>query len=135
MIILCLTVCKQKNDDKMKRNTLLITMILAFITPSFSQTSITEKVFQESVENKVEEMQQLIGFDDQTAQLISEIELNFLLEVNKAERCHWCRKQKRIENLKTTRDEHLQKILPRDQYIKYDAIENERIKKQPLWTK
>lgn len=119
----------------MKRNILLITMILAFTTTSNSQTSITESVFQESVENKVENMQQLIGFDDQTAQLISEIELNFLLEVNKAERCHWCRKQKRIENLKTARDEHLQKILPRDQYIKYDAIENERIKKQPLWTK
>lgn len=119
----------------MKRNTLLITMMLAFITPSFSQTSITEKVFQESVGNKVEEMQQLIGFDDQKARLISEIELNFLLKVNKAERCHWCRKQKRIEKLKTAREEQLQKILPRDQYIKYDAIENERMKKQPLWTK
>ena len=119
----------------MKRNTLLITMILAFITPSFSQTSITEKVFQESVENKVEEMQQLIGFDNQTAQQIREIELIFLLEVNKAEHCLLCRKQKRIEKLKKSRDEQLQKILPRDQYIKYDAIENERIKKQPLWAK
>ena len=119
----------------MKRNILLITMILAFTTTSFSQTSITESVFQESVENKVENMQQLIGFDNQTAQQIRDIELIFLLEVNKAEHCLLCRKQKRIEKLKKSRDEQLQKILPRDQYIKYDAIENERIKKQPLWAK
>ncbi|MDD2937323.1 MAG: hypothetical protein PHS25_03375 [Proteiniphilum sp.] len=119
----------------MKRNILLITMILAFTTTSNSQTSITESVFQESVENKVENMQQLIGFDNQTAQQIREIELIFLLEVNKAEHCLLCRKQKRIEKLKKSRDEQLQKILPRDQYIKYDAIENERIKKQPLWAK
>jgi glutathione peroxidase-family protein len=110
-------------------------MILAFTTTSNSQTSITESVFQESVENKVENMQQLIGFDNQTAQQIREIELIFLLEVNKAEHCLLCRKQKRIEKLKKSRDEQLQKILPRDQYIKYDAIENERIKKQPLWAK
>ena len=119
----------------MKRNILLITMILDFTTTSNSQTSITESVFQESVENKVENMQQLIGFDNQTAQQIREIELIFLLEVNKAEHCLLCRKQKRIEKLKKSRDEQLQKILPRDQYIKYDAIENERIKKQPLWAK
>ena len=119
----------------MKRNILLITMILAFTTTSNSQTSITESVFQESVENKVENMQQLIGFDNQTAQQIRDIELIFLLEVNKAEHCLLCRKQKRIEKLKKSRDEQLQKILPRDQYIKYDAIDNERIKKQPLWTK
>jgi len=119
----------------MKRNILLITMILAFTTTSNSQTSITESVFQESVENKVENMQQLIGFDNQTAQQIREIELIFLLEVNKAEHCLLCRKQKRIEKLKKSRDEQLQKILPRDQYIKYDTIENERIKKQPLWAK
>lgn len=119
----------------MKRNILLITMILAFTTTSNSQTSITESVFQESVKNKVENMQQLIGFDNQTAQQIRDIELIFLLEVNKAEHCLLCRKQKRIEKLKKSRDEQLQKILPRDQYIKYDAIDNERIKKQPLWAK
>jgi hypothetical protein len=119
----------------MKRNILLITMILAFTTTSNSQTSITESVFQESVENKVENMQQLIGFDNQTAQQIRDIELIFLLEVNKAEHCLLCRKQKRIEKLKKSRDEQLQKILSRDQYIKYDAIDNERIKKQPLWAK
>ena len=119
----------------MKRNILLITMILAFTTTSNSQTSITESVFQESVENKVENIQQLIGFDNQTAKQIRDIELIFLLEVNKAEHCLLCRKQKRIEKLKKSRDEQLQKILPRDQYIKYDAIDNERIKKQPLWAK
>ena len=118
----------------MKRNILLITMILAFISSSFSQTSITERVFQESVENKVEKMQQLIGFDNQTAQLIKEIELNFLLEVNKAEHCLWCRKQKRIGKLKIARDEQLQKILPCDQYIKYNAIENDLLNEHNrLW--
>lgn len=118
----------------MKRNILLITMILAFTTTSNSQTSITESVFQESVENKVENMQQLIGFDNQTAQQIRDIELIFLLEVNKAEHCLLCRKQKRIEKLKKSRDEQLQKILPRDQYIKYNAIENDLLNEHNrLW--
>ena len=89
----------------------------------------------QSVEAKIEKMQELIGFGDEQAQQLRELELNFLLEVNKAENCFLCNKQKRVERLKQKRDAGLQKILERDQYIKYDAIENERIKKYPLWAK
>ncbi|MCE5180024.1 MAG: hypothetical protein LLF81_12880 [Porphyromonadaceae bacterium] len=118
----------------MKRNTLLITMILAFITPSFSQTSITEKVFQESVENKVEEMQQLIGFDDQKAQELKEMELRFLLDIQKAETCFLCNSKKRIKKLQHIREARLQQILPRDQYVKYSSLENDLINKNNrLW--
>jgi hypothetical protein len=98
------------------------------------QPSVIENVLMNSVEEKVSSMQELIGFDDAQAQQLRRMELNFLLEVNKAERCFLCNKQKRIEKLKRKRDEELQKILERGQYIKYDAIENERIKKRPLWT-
>lgn len=100
---------------------------------SAQQPSIIEKVLANSVDEKVVSVQELIGFDDAQAQQLRQMELDFLLEVNKAEHCFLCNKQKRIEKLKQKRDAELQTILERDQYIKYDAIENERMKKHPLW--
>lgn len=76
-------------------------------------------------------MQEIIGFSDEQAELLKEVEFNFLIDVNKAEHCFLCKKQKRIEKLKKERDALLQKILERHQYIKYDAIENERVEKGP----
>lgn len=115
---------------------LVLTALLAMITyVSAQQPSIIEKVFANSVDEKITSLQKLIGFDDGQAQQLRQLELNFLLDVNKAENCFLCNKQRRIEKLKQKRDEELQRILERDQYIKYDAIENERVKKYPLWAK
>ncbi|MDY9917826.1 hypothetical protein SAMN05216365_10669 [Porphyromonadaceae bacterium NLAE-zl-C104] len=119
----------------MKKILVLSILLLTIIGLSAQQSSIIEKVLANSVEEKITSMQELIGFDDAQAQQLRETELNFLLEVNKAEHCFLCKKQKRIEKLKQERDTELQKILERDQYIKYDAIENKRIKKHPLWAK
>ena len=73
-------------------------------------------------------MQTLIGFDDDQANQLKELELNFLLDVNDAENCFWCRTRKRIEKLNKRRDKDLQIILTREQYIKYNAIDNNLIK-------
>lgn len=118
----------------MKRYTLLLASFMTFVASSFSQTSITEKVFTESVENKVVIMQKLIGFDDQTAQKIMHLELIFLLNVNKVEHSFWGRKQVRIEKLKKSREQQLEKLLSRDQFIKYTATENKLLnEKNRLW--
>ncbi|SFK55799.1 hypothetical protein [Proteiniphilum acetatigenes] len=119
----------------MKRNLVLIVLLATIGGGYAQQPSIIEKVLINSVEEKVSSMQKLIGFDDVQAQQLRQMELNFLQEINKAENCFLCNKQRRIEKLKQKRDAELQKILERDQYIKYDAIENERIKKYPLWAK
>ncbi|OJV90780.1 MAG: hypothetical protein BGO34_20825 [Bacteroidia bacterium 44-10] len=118
----------------MTKKILVLSLLLLVITGLFAQQPSTiEQVLRNSVEEKVDSMQKLIGFDDEQAQQLREMELKFLQEVNKAENCFLCKKQKRIEKLKQKRDVELQKILERDQYIKYDAIENDRIKKRPLW--
>ena len=119
----------------MKRNLVLIVLLVTIMGGYAQEPSIIEKVLINSVEEKISSMQKLIGFDDGKAQQLREIELNFLFEVNKAENYVLCNKQRRIEKLKQKRDAELQKILERDQYIKYDAIENERVKKYPLWAK
>lgn len=114
---------------------LVFTALLGIITyVSAQQLSIIEKVFVNSVEEKITSMQELIGFDNGQAQQLKQIELSYLLDVNKAEHCFLCNKHKRIDKLKQKRDTELQKILERDKYIKYEAIEKDRIVKQPLWT-
>ncbi|RNC66484.1 hypothetical protein [Proteiniphilum sp. X52] len=118
----------------MKKVLVFALSLLAITGLSAQQHSIIEDVLVSSVEKKIFSMQELIGFDDAQAGQLRKMELNFLLEVNKAENCFLCNKRKRIKKLKQKRDAELQKILERDQYVKYDAIENERIRKRPLWS-
>lgn len=118
----------------MKKILVLSLSLLTIMGLSAQQPSIIENVLVNSVEEKVVSMQELIGFDDAQAQQLREMELSFLLGVNKAENCFLCNKRKRIEKLRQTRNAELQKILERDQYIQYDAVENKKIKKHPLWS-
>ncbi|MGB4438598.1 MAG: hypothetical protein WBJ13_05085 [Sedimentibacter sp.] len=119
----------------MMKKSLGLALLLMMVMGVFpQQPSIIESVLTKSVEEKITYMQELIGFDDGKAQQLKQIELSYLLDVNKAERCFLCNKNKRIKKLKYKHDMELQKILERDEYIKYEAIENDRIKKHPLWT-
>lgn len=111
----------------MKRNLILTVLLATIMCASAQQPSIIENVLATSVEDKIQSIQKLIGFDDGQAKQLKEAELSFLLEVNKAEHCFLCNKAKRIEKLKRERDAALQQILTREQYIKYDAIPVNRI--------
>ncbi|HTN68229.1 MAG: hypothetical protein PHO84_09730 [Dysgonamonadaceae bacterium] len=115
----------------MKNKILLFSALFVFILNASAQESVIKDVFEKFVEDKVERMQKLIGFDDNQATELKEVEFNFLLDVNAAENCFWCRTKKRVEKLNKKREEGLQKILTREQYIKYDAIDNDRIRKDP----
>lgn len=120
----------------MKKTAFVIAALIAFSVTAWAQqqSGIINGILKKNAEDKVAKMKELIGFDDDKAKQLSELEFQFLLDVQKVENCCLCNKKKRIEKLKQKRDTELQKVLTREQYIKYDAIENDRIKKHPLWT-
>ena len=117
----------------MKKKLLLFTALFAFILNSSAQESIIKDVFEQFVETKIERMQKLIGFDDKQASQLKELELKFLLDVNAAENCFLCRTKHRIKKLKLKKEEQLKEILSLDEYIKYDAFVNKKIKKHPIY--
>ena len=119
----------------MKRTILSLIVFTAFIAVSPAQsTGIIADVLRQSVEQKVTSMQKLIQFDDLQAKQLYELELNYLFDVRKAENCKLCNKKKRIEKLQQKRDDGLQKILERDQYIKYQSLENDLLNENNrLW--
>ena len=117
----------------MKKKFLLFTALFAIILNSSAQQSVVNDVFEKFVENKVSSMQKVIDITNEQAVKLKSVELDFLINVNSAENCFWCNSKKRIEKLKTKKEEQLKEILSLDQYIKYDALENNKIKKHPIW--
>ena len=117
----------------MKKRTLLLTALFAFILTASAQQSIIKDVFERFVEDKVSSMQKIIDITDSQAAQLKELEVNFLVDVNAAENCFWCNSKKRIEKLIKKKEEKLKEILSLDQYIKYDAIDKKKIKKHPIW--
>jgi len=114
---------------------IFLTIVLALVcNAAFSaeKSTIIKDILTEHVSQKVEKMQHLIHFNNVQREQLQELELNFLLNIQKAENCTCCNSQKKVEKLKTKREQNLQKILTREQFIKYDAIENSRIKKGSL---
>jgi hypothetical protein len=117
----------------MKQIFLTIVLALVYNTAfSAEKSTIIKDILTEHVTQKVSQMQHLINFNDAQSEQLKELELNFLLDVQKAENCSCCNSQKKVEKLKAKREQNLQKILTREQFIKYDAIENSRIKKGSL---
>ncbi len=114
----------------MKKNVLILMafMLFAGVVSAQKNASIVDEVFGKSAEDKVTAMQQLIGFDDEKARKLTALEFRFLQDVNKAENCCLCNRKKKVEKLREKRKAELQRILSRDEYIKYDAVENERIR-------
>lgn len=98
------------------------------------EKGIIAEVLRKSVEQKVESMQKSIGFDNEIALELKELELKYLLDVQKAETCFLCNTSKRIKKLQSARENKLQELLPRDQYIKYHSIENNLLNEDnQLW--
>ncbi len=109
----------------MRKITLIILILATAAITSAQDNGIIKGILSESVDQKVSSMQKLIGFDDDKAQQLKDMELKYLLDVQKAETCFLCSTKRRIRKLQSAREDKLQHILPRDQYIKYHSIENE----------
>lgn|SRR5690554_4073014 len=116
---------------------IILTSVLIFtalLVSSAQEKGIIAEVLRNSVECKVDSMQELIGFDDDKAKQLKDMELQYLLDVQKAETCFLCSTKRRIKKLQSAREERLQEILSRDQYVKYHSIENELLNEDNrLW--
>lgn len=118
----------------MKKILLLTSLFLVSVMAMPAEkTTIIKDILNEYAIQKVEYLQGLIKFSDAQAKQLKEIELDFLLDVQKAENSFLCNKQKNIEKLKKEKYQAIEKILSRDEYIKYKAVDNKEIKKHPLW--
>lgn len=117
----------------MKRNILLITALFALIINASAQDSIIKGVFEEFVENKISSVQKAVPITEEQAIALKRVELDYLLGVNDAENCFLCRTKRRIRKLKSKKEDQLKEILSRDEYIKYDAFMNKKIKKHPIY--
>ncbi|HTN68997.1 MAG TPA: hypothetical protein VLZ33_06000 [Dysgonamonadaceae bacterium] len=116
----------------MKKRFLLFIPFLAMVFNASAQDSIIKDVFEKFVEDKISSMQKVIDITDEQAEQLKEVELKFLLGVNSAENW-WCNTKKKVKKLKSKKEEQLKEILRLDQYIKYDALENKKIKKHPIY--
>jgi hypothetical protein len=117
----------------MKKKILLFTALFAFIVNASAQESIIKDVFEKFVEDKITSMQEVIDITDDQAEQLKEVELRYLLDVNSAENC-WLRStKKRVRKLDEKKQEKLKEILSLDQFIKYDALVNKKIKKHPIY--
>lgn len=118
----------------MKKFLYITTLLLGIsVAASAQKTTIIKDILKNTAVEKVVSMQQAIRFTDEQAQQLTEVEYRFLLDVQKAENCCMCNSAKRVEKLQRKKDESVQKILTREQFIKYDAIEKRKIKKHPAW--
>lgn len=117
----------------MKRILLLsAAFFFCFAMGKSEKSTVVYDILSNHVIRKVEKMQELIKFTDAQATQLKDLELDYLLKVQKAENCRCCNAGKKVEKLSIKRDKNLQNILTRDQFIKYDAIERDKIKEYPL---
>ena len=121
--------------EYMKKIIITLGILFAAVAISTAQEKgIIADVLRNSVDHKVESMQKLIGFDDEIELELKELELKYLFDVQKAETCFLCNTSRRIKKLQSAREERLQEILPRDQYVKYHSIENNLLNEDnQLW--
>ena len=117
----------------MKRNILLVIALFTIILNSSAQDSIINDVFEQFVEDKISSVQKVIPITEEQAVALKKVELDYLLAVNAAENCFLCRTKRRIKKLKSKKEEQLKEILNLDEYIKYDAFVNRKIKKHPIY--
>ncbi|NLZ94959.1 MAG: hypothetical protein GX921_03930 [Bacteroidales bacterium] len=117
----------------MKRKILLFTALFVFILNASAQESIIEDVFVQFVEEKISSVQKIIPITMEQAVALKKVELDYLLDVNAAENCFLCRKKRRIKKLKLKKEKQLKEVLSLDEYIKYDAFVNKKIKKHPIY--
>lgn len=114
----------------------LVVLFTVLVVLSAQEKGIIAEVLHNSVEQKVDVMQDQIGFDDEIAIQLKNVEFNYLLDVQKVETCFLCNTKRRIKKLQSNREERLQEILPRDKYIKYLSLENNLLNKDnQLWLK
>ncbi len=110
--------------------TLIVVSIFMISCSTTKGTTKQEPLLSKAIE-KVTSMQKLIKFSDKQAEKLKKLEFDYLKKVQslKKDKISKDLLKKRLQELNIKKDKQLQEILERDQYLKYDAIENDRLKK------
>lgn len=122
----------------MKKKTLMLLAlgILFILGVACSSTKVPNKdELTKTVNKKIDSMQNLIGFSNQQATKLKKIELEYLKQVKNIKKNTKIDAESINKKILKLKDEHMDKIkniLSREQYLKYDAIENDRIKNGEL---
>lgn len=122
----------------MKKNTLMLLALGVLFTlgVACSSTKVPNKdELTKTVNKKIDSMQNLIGFSNQQATKLKKIELEYLKQVKNIKKNTKIDAESINKKILKLKDEHMDKIkniLSREQYLKYDAIENDRIKNGEL---
>lgn len=94
-----------------------------------------DRKITEQVDTKIVQMQELIEFNNEQAFKLKKVELEYLKGLKEAKTCKDCDAKSLEKKLQEKRTIQLKNILERSQYIKYDAIDNDRIKQIDLMAK
>lgn len=128
-----ITINKQIMIMKVTRiATMLMFMLLMAMASNIRAEGEIERALKQSVEYKVEKYKGIIGFSDEKAEYVKEIELKYLMGIYNVEKRAVFNKSKKIKQIKAQRDYSLQKILERDEYIKYNSLDNELFMNVPV---
>lgn len=111
-----------------KVNVLIIALVFLTACGITDSSGIGKRKIAKEAESKVEKMQELIEFSNEQIFKLKKMEVAYLNEITKVNHCDDCNKELMIKEIDEKRDIQLQNILTREQYIKYDAIDKERIK-------
>lgn len=117
----------------MKRIVLALSLVIACAgSVQGEKNSPIKDLLQQHVARKIAYLQELIHFSPEQASRLKAVELDYWYKVLRVECCKCCNAEKQLKKLEAVREAELQKILQRDEYIKYSAIEHNRIKEFPL---
>ena len=104
-------------------------MSLCVILYTSCATSQNATIIAEA-EKKVSNIKPMIGLSDTQAEKMIAIETEYLKETKKL--TYSSAYNNKLKELKEKRSNQIKEVLSRDQYIKFDMIDNNRIKKVPI---
>ena len=114
---------------------LIFPAMLLIVACNSGKSAVSQRDLKTEAQAKVQTMKQLIHFDDVQATQLMDLEFRHAQAIQNAKKAGFCNSKKRIAKLQSKKSQEIQKILTREQFIKYDAIDNKRIKKGDLIAK
>lgn len=112
---------------------LFILALVGLSNFSFSQNKdINKNFYKNKAFEKVQYMQSIIRFDNAKARKLEKVEYKYLVDIAKVGKFSTKNSVEKFRKLEIKRDKELRKILTRGEYLKYNAIEKNNIRKHPL---
>lgn len=117
---------------KLKISAIFIIIVLLSACAASKENSGLEGDLIHRVELKIAKMQELIKFDDRQAERLKKIEFEYSEAMRICKESSSCNREITKKRLAAKRDTQLQEILTREQYVKYDAVDGNRIEQREV---